>query len=52
MRRIAIWAGLRPLLIGVALVLLAQGCADSGASSDTDKHGGFYGGISGGGTWP
>jgi hypothetical protein len=39
-------------LIGLLLSLLAAGCADSGAASDNDKHNGFYGGISGGGTWP
>ena len=43
-----------PALIGLLLSLLAAGCAESesGAASDNDKHSGFYGGVSGGGTWP
>ena len=39
--------------IAVLLSLLVAGCADSGSSSsDQDKHGVFYGGVSGGRTWP
>jgi hypothetical protein len=45
-------AALRPLLIGVVLATLAHGCADIGTSSESDRRGGFYGGVSGGGTWP
>jgi len=41
-----------PALIGLLLALLAAGCANDGAASDNDRHGSFYGGISGGGTWP
>ena len=41
-----------PALIGLLLSLLAAGCAANGESADSDKRGGFYGGISGGGTWP
>jgi hypothetical protein len=34
--------------IAVLLSLLATGCTDTGAASDNDRHGGFYGGVSGG----
>jgi len=41
------------LLLGLVVSLLTAGCADNGAASDNDRHGGgFYGGISGGGSWP
>jgi len=37
----------------MALMLsLVAGCADSGAASDNDKRGVFYGGVSAGGTRP
>ena len=39
-------------IAGLLLSLLVAGCADTGASSDNDKRGGFYGGIIGGGTRP
>jgi len=40
-------------LLGLTLCLLSSACADSGGStSDSDKRGGFYGGVSGGGSWP
>ena len=40
-------------VLGLLLCLLTSGCADSGSStSDSDKRGGFYGGVSGGGSWP
>jgi len=39
-------------VLGLLLCLLTSGCADSGSSSDNDKRGGFYGGVSGGGSWP
>lgn len=39
-------------LIGVFLSLAIAGCADTGGASDNDKRGVFYGGISGGHTWP
>ncbi len=41
-----------PVLIGMLVALLSAGCADNGGASGDDKRGGFYGGISGGGTWP
>jgi hypothetical protein len=34
------------------LLLLAAGCADNDAGSDSDKRGVLYGGISAGGTRP
>jgi catechol 2,3-dioxygenase-like lactoylglutathione lyase family enzyme len=40
------------ILLGLLASLVAAACADSGASSDNDRRGGFYAGISGGGTWP
>ena len=40
------------ILLGLLASLLAAACADSGASSDNDRRGGFYGGISAGGTRP
>jgi hypothetical protein len=39
-------------VVGVVLVLSAAGCAATGTASDNDKHGVFYGGVSGGRTWP
>jgi hypothetical protein len=41
-----------PLLLGLLVLLLAPACADNGSASDNDRRGGFYGGISGGGSWP
>jgi hypothetical protein len=41
-----------PILLGLLVVLLVAGCADSGNSSDNDKRGVFYGGISAGGARP
>ena len=41
-----------PSLIGVLLLLLIAGCASNEPAVDTDKRGGFYGGINGGGVWP
>ena len=38
--------------MGLMLSLLAAGCADAGATSDNDKRGVFYGGVSAGGTRP
>ena len=43
----ALW----PILL-MLLALSAASCADNAAPSDSDKRGGFYGGISGSGTWP
>jgi hypothetical protein len=40
------------VLIGLVLLLLIAGCASNGPTADTDKRGGFYGGINGGGVWP
>jgi hypothetical protein len=39
-------------MIALTLFLLAAGCADRDTSSDNDKRGGFYGGVSAGGTRP
>jgi hypothetical protein len=39
-------------VMGLVLSLLTAGCADSGSASDNDKRGGFYGGVSAGGTRP
>jgi hypothetical protein len=39
-------------VIALTLSLLAAGCADRDTTSDNDKHGGFYGGITAGGTRP
>ena len=39
-------------VIGLLLVLLMAGCADTGSTSDNDKRGVFYGGITGGATRP
>jgi hypothetical protein len=39
-------------VIGLLLALLTAGCADTGATSDNDKRGVFYGGVSAGGTRP
>jgi hypothetical protein len=39
-------------LIGLFLSLVLAGCADGGAGSDNDKRGVFYGGVTGGHTWP
>jgi hypothetical protein len=41
-----------PVLLGLLLALSAAGCADDRAASDGDKRGGFYGGVSAGGTRP
>jgi hypothetical protein len=41
-----------PALVGLALLLLAAGCVASDAASKDDKPGGFYGGVSAGGTRP
>jgi len=46
--KIARW----PLLFGLVATLLAGGCANKDTTSDSDKRGGFYGGISAGGTRP
>jgi len=40
------------ILLGFLLALLVAGCVDSGNSSDSDRRGGLYGGISGGGLRP
>ena len=39
-------------VIGFLLALLTAGCADTGGTSDNDKRGVFYGGVSAGGTRP
>jgi hypothetical protein len=39
-------------VLGLMLSLLAAGCADPAATSDNDKRGVFYGGVSAGGTRP
>jgi hypothetical protein len=38
--------------MGLVLSLLAAGCTDAGATSDNDKRGVFYGGVSAVGTRP
>ena len=40
----------RLAVIGILLLLVGGGCSDTGASSDNDKRGVFYGGVSGGRT--
>ena len=39
-------------VLGLLLSLLVAGCADTGAASDNDRRGVFYGGISAGGSRP
>ena len=39
-------------VVGLLLALLTAGCADTGSTSDNDKRGVFYGGVTGGGTRP
>lgn len=39
------------LLSGLLLSLAAGGCTDTGSAADNDRHGAFYGGVTGGGTW-
>jgi hypothetical protein len=39
-------------VMALMLSLVAAGCADSGAASDNDERGVFYGGVSAGGTRP
>jgi hypothetical protein len=41
-----------PAIIGLLLSLLIASCGVSGNSSDNDKQGGFYGGVTGGGSRP
>jgi hypothetical protein len=41
-----------PALIGLLFLLLAAGCASNESTAETDKRGGLYGGITGGGAWP
>jgi hypothetical protein len=38
--------------IGLLLMLLTAACANNGEAPDSDRHNGFYGGISGDGAWP
>jgi hypothetical protein len=40
------------ILLGLLMALLIAGCADTGTSSDDDRRGVLYGGISGGGARP
>jgi hypothetical protein len=40
------------ILLGLLMALLIAGCADTGNSSDDDRRGVLYGGISGGGARP
>jgi hypothetical protein len=39
-------------VVGLLLTLLFAGCADTGSASDDGKRPVFYGGVTGGGTWP
>ena len=41
-----------PLLFGLVATLLAAGCVNKDAAPDNDQRGGFYGGVSAGGTRP
>jgi hypothetical protein len=41
-----------PSLLGLLAALLAAGCAAKDTASDNDQRGGFYGGVSAGGTRP
>lgn len=41
-----------PVLLVLLLSLLAAGCANNDAASDNDNRGVFYGGVTGGGSWP
>ena len=49
--RIAVFSRVAAVFM-LLMALSAAGCAGNTAPSDSDKRGGFYGGISGGGTWP
>ena len=43
----------RPALLALGLILLLAGCtATADKTDDNNRHGGFYGGVSGGMTWP
>ena len=42
----------RPPLLFLALLVLLAACAGAGNSADNDRHGAFYGGVSGGWTRP
>ena len=46
--KIACWR----LLFGLVATLLAAGCANKDTASDNNQRGGFYGGVSAGGTRP
>jgi hypothetical protein len=39
-------------LLGLLLTLFAFACTDDRSASESDKRGGFYGGVSAGGTRP
>ena len=41
-----------PLLLALVATLLAAGCVNKEAAPDNDQRGGFYGGVSAGGTRP
>jgi len=41
-----------PLLLALVAALLAAGCANKDTASDNNQRGGFYGGVSAGGTRP
>ena len=46
--KIAPW----PLVLGLLAALLVAGCVNKNGASDNDQRGGFYGGVSAGGTRP
>ncbi len=42
----------RALLLGLVATLMAAGCVNKDTAPDNNQRGGFYGGVSAGGTRP